>query len=84
MFSALILCFVLKSLYNEIILLFRLNSSSKLPGVGKIYNAMGSWEDLITRGSKEDMNKELCTIFKENSDKDMIVSNLCGQKFCSF
>ena len=45
---------------------------------------MGSWEDLITRGSKEDMNKELCTIFKENSDKDMIVSNQCGQKFCSF
>lgn len=76
-----ILCFVLRIIIWEIVGYLSVMSYSKIPGVATFYYPIAGFPAVVFKGDPNDMNKEMSTLYKENSDKHMIIANAPNLKF---
>ena len=71
----LVLCYILRVIIGEIVTYFLIKSYSKVPGVATYYFPFMGFVAFILKGDKNDILKGICNMYKQNSDKHMVITH---------
>lgn len=68
---------IMKILIEEVIVYFKVRSYRNVPGVATYYSPLIGWLSMLTKPALDE-HKEISELFREHSDKHLIISNRTG------